>query len=114
MTGVIGHWLNQPVTIVNPGSTTTNAYGEVINVAGVPVVTSGYLYQQTTVEFLVDRDTIVSHWFCDLHAEDVVTAQATVQFGSQVFQVDGAPQNVWNPRLQVVDHIECKLLTVAG
>ena len=114
MTGLLAHLLIQPCTITNPASTTTDDYGNAVSVPGAPVGTTGYLYQQATTEYLMDRDTIISVWYCDLFAEVTITAQATIQFNSQVFQVDGAPQSVWNPRLGVVDHIECKLVVVQG
>lgn len=114
MTGLISHWLVQPVTIIPQNVLTTNAYGDEVRGPGTPVATTGYLYQQTSTENLDDRDTIVSAWYCDLHAEDVIGPLDQVTFGSQTFYVDGAPQNLWNPRTQLVDHIECRLVVVQG
>jgi hypothetical protein len=102
--------MTQAVIVQPMGPTTTDAYGNSVQGAlGAPVNEFGYLDQKDTIEFLNDRDTILTKWKAFLHPESVVTAFATLTFQGQLFQVDGAPYHVYNPRTRQVSHIECKL-----
>jgi hypothetical protein len=102
--------MTQPVTVQPMGPTTTDTYGNaVLGVLGAAVAEFGYLDQKSTVEFLTDRDTVVTKWKAFLFADSVVTQLATLTFGGQLFQVDGVPYHVYNPRNRVVSHIECTL-----
>jgi hypothetical protein len=90
-------------------------YGDWIpGAVGAPVAVSGYLEQATSVEFVLNRDTTVTTWKAYLPAATVITPLSLVNFQAQVFQVDGEPWFVYNPRTKAVDHIECKLTVVAG
>ena len=73
----------------------------------------GFLEQKDTVEYLLDRDTVVSKWKAFLFANSTVTKLAYINFGGQKFQVDGEPWQVFNPRKKSVSHIECKLIVVS-
>jgi hypothetical protein len=91
-------------------TTTTDAYGNsTLTASGSPVAEFGYLDQKDTVEYLTDRDTVVTKWKAFLFADSVVTQFATLTIGGQLFQVDGAPYPVYNPRARIVSHIECTL-----
>jgi len=97
------------------GPTTQDVYGDWIpGAVGAPVAVSGYLEQSTTVEFVLNRDTTVTTWKAFLPASVAITPLSLVNFQAQVFQVDGAPWFVYNPRTKAVDHIECKLVVVSG
>ncbi len=107
--------MSQPLTVQAMGSTTQDAYGDWIpGAVGAPVAVSGYLEQSSSVEFVLNRDTTVTTWKAYLPAATVITPLSLVNFQAQVFQVDGEPWDVWNPRTKAVDHIECKLIVVAG
>jgi hypothetical protein len=72
----------------------------------------GYLEQMESVETLNDRDTIVSSWHAYLPAGTDVNAFDRIVFGGQTFEVDGAPWQVYNPRVTSVSHIQAKLKVV--
>jgi hypothetical protein len=102
--------MTQAVVVQPMGPSTTDAYGNSVQGAlGSPVDEFGYLDQKDTIEYLNDRDTVVTKWKAFLHPESVVTAFSTLTFQGQLFQVDGAPYHVYNPRTRQVSHIECKL-----
>ena len=107
--------MSQPLTVQSVGPATQDVYGTWIpGPLGAQVAVSGYLEQTSTVEFLVNRDTTVTTWKAYLPAGTVITPQSYINLNAQVFQVDGAPWQVWNPRTKAVDHIECKLTVVTG
>jgi hypothetical protein len=91
----------------------TDEYGNTIPSAfGSAVTTVGYLEQRDSVETLEDRDTVVSGWVAWLPAGTSVDAFDRLNFNGQVFEVDGMPWQVWNPRKGALSHIECKLKVV--
>lgn len=104
--------MTQPVIVQPMGSGTPDDYG---NTPLVPVGTAvnelGYLDQKDTIEYLNDRDTVVTKWKAFLHPDSAVTALAVITFPGQssVFQVDGDPYHVYNPRTRMVSHIEVTL-----
>lgn len=105
--------LTQPVTVQPMAAGTADDYGNTpLAPSGAPVVELGYLDQKDTVEYLNDRETVVTKWKAFLSARSVVTALATVTFAGQTFQVDGEPYHVFNPRTRLVSHIECQLIEV--
>jgi len=107
--------MSQPLTVQAMGPTTQDVYGDWIPGAiGDPVPVLGYLEQSTSVEFLLNRDTTITTWKAFLPADTVVTPLSLVNYAAQVFQVDGAPFNAFNPRTKSVSHIECKLIVVTG
>jgi len=107
--------MSQPLTVQAMGPTTQDAYGDWIpGAVGAPVAVSGYLEQSTSVEFTLSRDTTVTTWKAFLPANVAITPLSLINFQAQVFQVDGAPWQVYNPRTKAVDHIECKLVVVNG
>lgn len=102
--------LTQPVIVQPMSGTTTDTYGNtVLGVLGSPVNEVGYLNQKSTVEYLTDRDTVITKWQAFLVPESVVTQFSKLTFGGQVFQVDGAPYPLYNPRTKQISHIECSL-----
>ena len=107
--------MSQPLTVQSVGPIVQNAYGDwVPGDVGLPVPVFGYLEETLTTEFLVNRDTTVTHWKAYLPAGTVITPQSYINLGGQRFPVDGEPWLVWSPRLKATDHIECKLTVVKG
>jgi len=107
--------MSQPLTVQAWGVVGLDTYGgEIMGAVSAPVAVSGYLEQSTSVEFVLNRDTTVTTWKAFLPASVAITPLSLVNFASQVFQVDGAPWFVYNPRTKAVDHIECKLIVVSG
>ena len=114
MIGHLNHLLVQPLVVTPQNVKTVDVYGNEVLGPGTPVNVSGYLFQQTSVETLVNRDTVVSMWWAFLPPGTVIGPLDQISFQSQLFYVDGAPAYEWNPRLGVVDHIECKLVVIQG
>jgi hypothetical protein len=128
----INRLMNQPLTIQTVGVTGTDSYGNVTTgPVGSPVATVGYLDQKDTIEYLLNRDTVVSKWIAFLPSSSITdtfnvlftdifgTIGSTpigpldyINFGTQQFQVEGEPHHVFNPRTRSVSHIECKLIEV--
>lgn len=107
--------MSQALTVQTVGPATQDAYGDwVPGALGAPFAVSGYLAQETTSEFLVNRDTTVTTWKCFLPATTVIGHQDYINFGSQRFQVDGEPHYVYNPRTSAISHVECKLVVING
>lgn len=105
--------MTQPVVVqpMEPGP--PDDYGNTpLTTLGQPVNERGYLDQKDTVEYLNGRDTTVTKWKAFLLPTSVVTALARINFQGQVFQVDGRPYQVYNPRTRMVSHIEVTLTTV--
>lgn len=103
--------MNQPLTIQTVGGTTLDEYGNtVLTPVGAPVAGVGYLDQKDTIEFLNDRQTVVSKWKAFLPLDTVIGPMDYINFGAQKFQVDGVPWPVYNPRTKLVSHIECTLV----
>ena len=102
--------MTQPLTVQTVGGTTTDEYGDTIVVpTGDPVPALGFLEQKDTIEYLNDRQTVVSKWKAFLPADTAIGPMDYINFNSQKFQVDGEPEHLWNPRTKSVSHIECKL-----
>lgn len=107
--------MSQPLTVQTMGAVGHDAYGdEIPGAVGAPVPCLGYLEQTTSVEFQVNRDTTITTWKAYLPASLAITPLSLINFQAQVFQVDGEPWDVWNPRTKTVDHHECKLVVVNG
>lgn len=105
--------MSQALTVQPVGATSLDKYGDtVLGPVGEPVPELGFLEQKDTVEYLVNRDTVVSKWHATLNAKSVVTALSFINFEGQQWQVDGEPWHVFNPRTRQVSHIECKLTVV--
>jgi hypothetical protein len=117
----IDRLLRQPLTVQTVGSATTDAYGN-----SVPGVTStfialGFLEQGVSTEFQTDRDTSVSTWTAHIRVNrldgaawvpTVIGPLDRISFQGQIFQVSGVPEHAFNPRLQAVSHLICKLTVV--
>ena len=122
--------MNQPLTVQAMGGNGTDEYGNTIpGELGPAVAALGFLEQKDTIEYQDDRQTVVSKWkaflpavagativdvfadqFADVFGEPAeIGPLSYITFGSQRFQVDGAPWHVYNPRTKSVSHIECKL-----
>lgn len=105
--------MNQALTVQPVTESTVDEYGNTVpGATGDPVPESGYLEQKDTIEYLDDRQTVVSKWKAFLFNDSVVTPMSYINFEGQRWQVDGEPWHVYNPRTRVVDHIECKLTVV--
>lgn len=105
-------FLNQPLTLHKNSHTTLDEYGnQVPGDASVSTI-YGYLEQTVSAEYVVDRDTIVSGWRAFLAAGTNINAFDRIGFGGQLFEVDGAPWSVYNPRIGSVSHIQANLKVV--
>lgn len=105
--------MNQPCTVQAVGNG-TDEYGNTVPVAvGPPVSAVGYFEQVETIEYLLDRQTVVTKTKGFFPEEVVIAPRAWVNFQSEQFQVDGEPWHVYNPRTKLVSHIECKLTVVS-
>lgn len=107
--------LTQPATITprTPG-TTKDEYGNTAMVDGTPFDTVGYFEQTQATEVLVDRQTYISDWLIVLHAGTPVSSADRITHDGQSFELVGPPWPVWNPRLGVVSHIECRSKAITG
>ena len=109
----LGQMMRQPLTVQKVGGTTTDVYGNSVPTAiGSAVAALGYLEQKDTVEFLLNRETVVSKWTAYFPAITVIGAWDYVNFNAQKFQVDGEPWRVYNPRTKTVSHIQCQLIVI--
>ena len=107
--------MSQPLTVQTVTASGVNEYGdEVRGVYGTPASVFGYLEQLSSVEVLNDRDTAISQWRAFLPAGTIIGHLDRVGFLSQIFQVNGEPHHVYNPRTRTVSHIECALTVVVG
>ena len=105
--------LNQPLSLIKVASDVLDKYGNQVAAAyGSPISVVGYLEQKDSVETVLDRDTVVSSWEAFFPADTNVTAFDRIVFGSQTFEVDGSPWQVYNPRTKSVSHIQTKLKVV--
>jgi hypothetical protein len=106
--------MNQPLTVQALGGAAKDEYGNTVpGPVGSVVPELGFLEQKDTIEYLTDRQTVVSKWKAFLFPDSTVTALAFINFNAQKFQVDGEPWHIYNPRTKSVSHIECKLTVVS-
>jgi len=105
--------LNQPLQLHKNSGATKDEYGNTLATDyGSPISIVGFLEQKDSVETLNDRDTVVSSWEAFLPAGTDINAFDRLVFNGQTFEVDGAPWQVYNPRVGSVSHIVCKLKVV--
>ena len=108
-----GH-LDEPLTI-SPFSPAVDRYGNESAGFGDPVPAKGFIEQNTSVEHLGDRDVVVTTqrvWLPPGTAVgrlDVITDPSGI-----VWQVQGDPQRIWNPRLNRESHVICILERASG
>lgn len=110
----LANLLNQPLTIQKVGSGTNDYGDETSTDSGTPVAAVGFIEQQTSIENLNDRDTVITDWIAYLPAGADIAHRDYINFGSQKFQVTGEPENCYNPRTQQVSHLRMKLTVVNG
>lgn len=90
--------LNNPIT----------GYGE-----AVPTVY--YMEQRRADERLEDRDTRITDYLLVLPATATFTARDRFQDADDaVYEVDGDPWHVWNPRTDSLHHIEATVRRIEG
>ncbi|TFB96528.1 MULTISPECIES: hypothetical protein [unclassified Cryobacterium] len=116
--------LTQPLSVQTMGAPTKDAYGdEIPGGLGTPFVVLGFLEQKASVEFQADRDTTVSDWVAHMRVTRLSGATwiptlighlDQITFQGQLFQVNGVPEHAYNPRLQAVSHLICKLVAISG
>lgn len=103
----------QPLTISKIGGGTLDEYGNTVpSPLGSPVAVKGYLEQTQSIESLNDRDTVVTAWKVFLPAGTDIDAFDRINFNGQVFEVDGEPWSVYNPRTGAASHLEANLQVV--
>lgn len=112
MSANIQRLLNQPLELHKNSVGTTDEYGNQVDTDYTVTTINGFLEMKDSIESLNDRDTVVSSWECWLAPGTDINAFDRIVFGGQTYEVDGAPWQVWNPRIQVVSHIKCKLKVV--
>lgn len=110
----LANLMNQPQTVRNMVPGDPDGYGDEQLVLGTATEVVGYLEQQASVEFLIDRNTAVSEWIDYLPAGTVIDRLSQVTVGAQTFQVDGVPEFCYNPRTKRVSHLRVKLTVVNG
>lgn len=108
----IRKYLNQPLTL-QQNTAGTDRYGNTVPSTASSVAIVGYLEQLQSVETMTDRDVSVGDWVAYLPADTAVNAQDRIVFGSQTFEVDGEPWQVYNPRIRQVSHLQAKLKVVS-
>jgi hypothetical protein len=108
----LARFLNQPLELHKNQHTTLDQYGNQVpgDVSVIQIV--GYLEQVQSTEYLNDRDTVVTSWQAYFPAGTDVNAFDRIVFGGQTFEVDGAPWQVYNPRIGSVSHIQAQLKVV--
>lgn len=108
----LANLLRQPVTI-QQFTAGTDEYGNTVASTSTSTITTvGFLEQVDSVETLNDRDTVVSTFQAWLPVGTAVHAFDRLVFGSQTFEVDGEPWQVFNPRTGVSSHVVAKLKVV--
>lgn len=106
--------LNQTVTIQRRSATGTDDYGNEVPGTTSSVTTVGYVEQAVAEEITVDRETYVTDWRVFLPAGTAIDGSDRVVHGAKVFEVVGSPHEVWNPRTQIIHHIEARAREVTG
>lgn len=104
----IGRLFNQPLTVY-PAVLGVDEYGNQTRTVGEPVAELGLLQQQTSTEYLTNRDTTVTLWKAYLQPTTTAGHLSVIDFDGQRFQVTGEPDRKWNPRLAAVSHVEAVL-----
>lgn len=104
--------LRQPLDIQRMTAQPDGYGSPILQPDGDPVTVNGYLHYTSSSEVLTDRDTVTTGWTAFLPAGTELTAYDRISFDGALFQVTGAPQQVWNPRRGLVDHIEARLTEV--
>jgi len=105
--------LNQPLELHKNSTATVDEYGNQLDTDyGSPIQIVGYLEQTMSVETLSDRDTVVTSWVAYLPPDTNISAFDRIKFGTQTFEVDGAPWSVYNPRVASTSHIRANLKVV--
>lgn len=108
----LNNLMRQPVTIQKITGT-LDEYGNTIPAAlSAPVAALGYLEQSESTENMDDRDTVATGFKAWFPLGTDVTAYDRVNFGTQTFEVIGAPWTVFNPRTGVESHLEAALKVV--
>lgn len=105
--------LNQPLVLHKNTLTVKDAYGNVVPSDATTTNIVGFIEQSESVETMNDRDVSVTSWTAHLPAGTNVNAQDRIGYGSQLFEVDGEPWIVYNPRTRSESHIVAKLKVVS-
>lgn len=107
--------LNQPLTITRRmTSTTVDRYGNQVATFATPTATTGFLSSSASVERVNERDVITIHRECFFQAATLIGPLDRVTYQGQVFEVDGEPERVWNPRTAREMHVRARLVSVEG
>lgn len=104
--------MTRPVTITHRAATDNDIYGNTTDATSGTTTTVGYLEQTAATEVIVDRATYTSEHLLFLPSDTTIDANDRTTVDADTFEVIGPPHNVWNPRLQIVSHIECRLRRV--
>jgi hypothetical protein len=107
--------LTQDLLILPYDESGVDEYNDPQPTFGTPVAVKGYIDSGTSrndSEENRDRETAISRWRLFLPASASLTHRDRVVNGSDVFEVDGHVEEVWNPRTRRVHHIEADLRLV--
>lgn len=99
------------VTILRPAAA-TDANGFTVKGATTSASVKGWVTQLTSTEDRNGREAQVSAWRLFCHPDTVILGTDRIQWGSTVFEVDGAAQHAWTPRGE--HHVEVPLRVVDG
>lgn len=108
----LARFLNQPLVLHKNSGATKDEYGNTLATDFSTSTVLGYLEQEQSVETLTDRDTTVTSWKAWLPAGTDISPFDRIGFNGQLFEVDGAPWQVYNPRVASMSHIVCQLKVV--
>jgi hypothetical protein len=106
--------LNQPLTLRRWTTDALDEYGNMVEGAADTVIVYGYIEQTDSTETLIDRDTVVTNWTGYVPADTEIGHLDYITFEGNTFQVNGAPNPVYNPRLKRLSHQTVKLTSVLG
>jgi hypothetical protein len=111
---MLSNLLNRPCQIVRRGpSGVEDEYGN--EIAGETVVsTVCELQQDMAAEVASHEEMSKTRWRCFFPVSTDIDGTDRVIIDAEVYEVDGEPWAVRNPRTQQMSHVESRLVRVSG
>lgn len=106
--------LNRPIEILPYQEGEVDEYNDSAPEYGDAVEVLGYFEQTAEDEDTQDRETSASDGLLVLPADSSLTYKDRVRVAGTTYEVDGTVNEVWNPRRQIVNHIEARLRRIEG
>jgi len=106
--------LNQPLTIQRLPVGAVDELGNETFVMTSSTVTTGYVEQTGEEEIVHDQRTYIAQWHVVLRPTETIGPGDRVIAGAATLEIVGPPQQVWNPRTEVVHHIDARARSVVG